>query len=63
MCLTTDVGLAADPGVVSLTPAWSHTFLEIDHEIISTAIHLHSAGLFKKCCCRLQVKVCAQSTG
>ena len=30
--------LTADPGVVSLIPAWSHTFMEIDHEIISTAI-------------------------
>ena len=25
--------MAADPGV----PAWSHTFVEIDHEIISTS--------------------------
>ena len=30
-CLTEDSGLA------SLIPAWSHTFPEIDHEIISTA--------------------------
>ena len=36
--LTTDVCLTADPGVVSLIPAGSHTFVEIDHEIISTAI-------------------------
>ena len=26
--------MTADPGVVSLTPAWSHTFMEIDREII-----------------------------
>ena len=26
----------ADPGVASLIPAQSHTFMEIDHEIIST---------------------------
>ena len=26
--------LTADPGVASLIPAWSHTFMEIDHEII-----------------------------
>ena len=34
--------LTADPGVVSLIPARSHTFGEIDHEIISTAILLPS---------------------
>ena len=34
--------LAADPGVRSLIPAQSHTFVEIDHEIISTAIFLPS---------------------
>ena len=28
----------ADQGVVSLIPAQSHTFVEIDHEIISTVI-------------------------
>ena len=28
----------ADPGIVSLILALSHTFVEIDHEIISTAI-------------------------
>ena len=30
MCLT------ADPGDASLIPAWSHNFVEIDNEIIST---------------------------
>ena len=35
--------LTADPGVASLIPARSHTFMEIDHEIISTAILLPSA--------------------
>ena len=38
MCLATDGSLTADPGVGSLIPVWSHTFLEIDHEIISTVI-------------------------
>ena len=33
-CLATDASLTADPGVTSSIPAWSHTFLEIDHEII-----------------------------
>ena len=37
-CLTADICLTADPGVASLIPAQSHTFAEIDHEIISTAI-------------------------
>ena len=36
MCLT------ADPGIASLILARSNTFLEIDHEIISTAILLPS---------------------
>ena len=30
----------ADLGATSLIPAWSHTFMEIDHEIISTVILL-----------------------
>ena len=42
-CLTADTCLTADPGVTSLIPVWSHTYAEIDHEIISTAIILHSA--------------------
>ena len=39
MCLTTDARLTADPGVASSIPAETHTFVEIDHEIISTVIH------------------------
>ena len=62
-CLATDATLTADPGVPSLTPARSHTFVEIDHEIISTVILLPSAESFKKGCCQLQAKVCAGSTG
>ena len=30
--------LTANPGITSSIPARSHTFVEIDHEIISTAI-------------------------
>ena len=41
MCLATDASLTADPGVASLIPAGSHTFVEIDHEIISTGIPLN----------------------
>ena len=44
--------LAADPGVESSIPARSHTFVEIDHEIISTVILLPSADSFKKGCCQ-----------
>ena len=62
-CLATDASLTADPGVASSIPARSHTFVEIDHEIISMVILLPSAELFKKGCCQLQAKVCARSTG
>ena len=62
-CLATDASLTADPGVASLILALSHTFLEIDHEIISTVIILRSAESFKKGCSQLQAKVCARSNG
>ena len=63
MCLATDVNLTADPGVASLIPARSHTFVEVDHEIISMGILFPSAESFMKGCCQLQVKVCARITG
>ena len=62
-CLATDARLTADPGVASSILARSHTFVEIDHEIISTVILLPSAESFKKGCCQLQTEVCARSTG
>ena len=62
-CLATDASLTADQGVASSIPARSHTFVEIDHAIISTVILLPSAESFKKGCCQLQAKVCARSTG
>ena len=37
-CLATDVCLTADPEVASSIPVRSHTFVEIDHEMISTVI-------------------------
>ena len=40
-CLATDVCLTADPGVASSIPARSHTFVKIDHEIISTVVFIH----------------------
>ena len=49
-CLATDVSLTTDPGVASSIPARSHTFVEIDHELISTFILLPSAESFKKGC-------------
>ena len=52
----------ADQGAASSFPARSHTFVEIDHEIISTVILLPSTDSFKKGFCQLQAKVCAQST-
>ena len=63
MCLATDASLTADPGVAISILSRSHTFVEIDHEIISTVILLPSAETFKKGCCQLQAKVCARSTG
>ena len=51
-CLATDANLTADPGVARSIPARSHTFVEIDHEIISTVILLPSAESFKKGFCQ-----------
>ena len=56
MCLATDACLTADSGVASSIPVLSHTFVEIDHEMISTVILLPSADSFKKGCCQLQAK-------
>ena len=58
--LATDASLTADPGVASSVLTRSHTFMEIDYEIIPTVILLPSADSFKKYCCQLQAKVCAQ---
>ena len=52
MCLATDLSLTADPGVASSFLARSHTFVEIDYEIIYTVILLPSAELFKKDICQ-----------
>ena len=62
-CLAIDACLTADPEVASSILARSHTFMVIDHEIVSTVILLPSAESFKKGCCQLQAKVCARSTG
>ena len=62
-CLATDAKLTADPGVASSIQARSHTFVEIDHEIISTVILLSSTESFMEGCCQLQAKVCTRITG
>ena len=41
-CLATDASLTADPGVASSILVRSHTFVEIDYEIISTLPLNHS---------------------
>ena len=51
--VSTDACLTADPGVASLIPAGSHTFVEIDYKIVFTVILLPSAEPFKKDCCQL----------
>ena len=51
-CLATDACLTGDPGVASSIPVRSHTFVEIDHEMISTVILLPFADSFKKGCCQ-----------
>ena len=48
MSSTSYASLTADQGVASSILAQSHTFVEIDHEIISTVILLPSAESFKK---------------
>ena len=63
VCLATDERLSVDPGVASLILARSHTFVELDNDLISTVILLPSTDSFKKGCCQLQAKVCAQITG
>ena len=62
-CLDTDACLTADTGVASLIPARSHTFVEIDYEIISMVILRPSTESFKKGCRQLQAKICARSIG
>ena len=63
-CLATDACLTANQGSrVRSFHGEFDTFVEIDHEIISTVILLPSADSFKKGCCQLQAKVCARITG
>ena len=60
-CLTAERCLSADPGVASLIPALSHTFAEIDNEIISTTNFLPSA--YSRRVVVSYQRVFAQSTG
>ena len=52
LSLTADTCLTADPGVASLISAQSHTFAEIDHEIICTAILLPSTDSRRVVSCK-----------
>ena len=52
-CLATDACLTADPSFPSLVPARSHTFMEIDHEIISMVISLPTAESITRSSCQL----------
>ena len=61
--MSTDAHLTEEPGIPSWIPASSHTFVEIDHEIVSMVILLPFAEAFKKCCSQLQAKLCARITG
>ena len=61
--MATDASLPAVQGVARLIQARSHTFVEMDHEIISTVILLPYAESFKKDCYQLQTKACAHDTG
>ena len=55
------MSLTADPAVGSSIPSQSHTFVEIDHEIISTVILLSSAKIIQEGLLSVQVKVFAPS--
>ena len=58
-CLATDGCLTVDPGVASSIFPRSHTFMEIDHEIVSQSFSSLPLEPFKKGCRRLQMKICA----
>ena len=53
--------LTSDPGVASSIPAWSHTFVETGHEIISTAVLL--LPLIKEGLLSVTSEVCGRITG
>ena len=52
-CLHTDVCLTGGPGVMGSISAQFYSFVEIDHEIISTIIFLPFAESLKKECSSL----------
>ena len=54
--------LTADPGFTSLIPVLSHTFVELDHEMMSMVILIPSAESIKKGGCQSQANVCARRT-
>ena len=61
-CLATDACLTADPGVASSIPARSHTFVEIDHEIIIPPANFVCGGYTVfTLCVRVCVRVCVRA--
>ena len=62
-CLATDACLITDPGVASSIPVRSHSFVEIDKEMIYKVFLLPSTDSFKKGCCQLQANLCARISG
>ena len=62
-CLATDACLTADPGVASSIPVRSHTFVEIDQEMISTVILLlpliHSRRVVVSMCTNYWLTACS----
>ena len=54
------ISQTGDPGVTSLSPARSHTFMETDHEIISKVILL--LPLIQEGLLSVTSKVCAHKT-
>ena len=62
-CPATDTCLYVEPEVANSISDLSNTFVDVDHEIISTVILLPPAESLKKGCCQLQAKISARSTG
>ena len=62
-CLTADMCLTAAPGVASSIMAWSHTFVEFDHEIISMVERKYVHEVLVNCLDKLaQVKSVVRRT-
>ena len=60
MCMAADTRLTADPWAASSMQTQTHTFVDIDHEIISMAIFY--LPLILEGSYQLKAKVCAGNT-